>query len=598
MKKKFVLFFFTALWLNITFGATPLPVDDAFQFSAHVKNASTIVLEWKIHPGYYLYKDRFSYKIVNPESTTASNLLMPPGIPKEDDLLGQYEVYDNQLQLALPLKKFNKTKPLDLKVCFQGCSKEGFCYPAETKYITLDLTDTSGKAVTGKSVSTIVKISEQEKITQLLASNNSWLILISFLGFGFLLALTPCVLPMIPILSGLILSHTDTMTTRRAFLLSFVYVLGMAITYAIAGVAAGFAGQSIQATMQLPWVIVLFSLVFILLSLSLFGFYELRLPASIQDKLVKVSDQQRKGNYLGVAFMGILSSLIVSPCITPPLVGALAYISQTGNSILGGFALLALGLGMGIPLIIVGTSGGKLLPKAGPWMEAIKAFFGVLLLATAIWLLQRVIPAQITMLLWASLMILSAIYMGLLSPHKQHGWGNFWRGIGLLMAIYGTLLIIGAAMGNIDPLQPLVRHHQPIQQTTLLNNNVKEAPLFRQIKSNSDFDKELQQAIDNKKITLLDFYAEWCIACKDMEKKVFSDPDVRKLLVPFHVLQANITANDLVDQTLQERFQIIAPPAILFFDENGNELTAYRIVGEMNRDAFIEHIKELQLLNS
>ena len=590
MKKQFILFI-SVIWLNVTFAIThiPLPVDEAFQFSAHVKNPSTIVLQWTMQPGYYLYKDRFSYKIISPETTTAGNVFMPPGISKEDEMLGQYEVYDDTLELELPLESIEKSKPLDLNVCYQGCSENGFCYPAETKSVRLDLTDTSGEAINGKTVST-TKVSEQEKVTQLLASKNLLLIMISFLGFGLLLAFTPCVLPMVPILSGLILGHTDKMTPRHAFLLSLAYVLGMSVTYAIAGVAAGFAGQSIQAAMQLPWVIVLFSAVFVLLSLSLFGFYELRLPERLQHKLVTMSNHQKSGTYFGATLMGILSSLIVSPCITPPLVGALAYISQTGHSMLGGLALFALGLGMGIPLIIIGTSGGKLLPKAGPWMNAVKAFFGVLLLATAIWLLQRVIPGQVTMLLWASLMIISAIYMGLLSPRHHQGWGNFWRGLGLLMTIYGILLIVGASMGNSDPLQPLTRHDQEARLTFPLGNGAFEEPLFKNIKSNSDFDKELQQAIKNKKMTLVDFYAEWCIACKEMERQVFSHPDVRKRLAPFHVLQANITANDLVDKALQERLQVIAPPTILFFDENGNELTSYRIVGEMKRNAFIEHI--------
>ena len=579
----------------------PLPIDQAFPLSAYVKDPQTLVLEWKIKPTYYLYKERFSYKLVAPDNVQLGNLKMPAGTPKHDALLGDFRVFKGDLAIEVPIKNPKKAKSLDLKVCFQGCSSGGFCYPPETRLVQLDLTDkhqvsvTSTKAPALKRAS---KVSAQDKVTQLLESHNFWLIITSFLGFGLLLAFTPCVLPMIPILSGLIVGHEKKMTTMHAFMLSLTYVLGMSFTYALIGVAAGLAGQSIQAALQVPWVIAAFSAIFVLLALSLFGFYEIRLPSRFENKISDISNHQKTGSYLGVAFMGVLATLIVSPCITPPLIGALAYIGKTGDSLLGGIALFALGLGMGIPLLIIGTSHGKLLPKAGPWMDAVKASFGVLLLATSIWMIARIIPASLTMFLWAGLLIISAVYMGILSPHNHKGWGNLWRGIGLVLAIYGIMLMIGAAVGNTNPLQPLKSHAAAMAPASVSNFKMAAVklppkPLFKTIKNNDEFDETLKVGVEEKKITVLDFYADWCISCKEMEHNVFTDPIVKAKLAKMNVLRSDITANDKFDKALQQRFNVIAPPTILFFDTKGNELKNYRIVGEMNKEDFLNHLSDV-----
>ena len=595
-KKLAFAFFCLFSVISIAAPQQPLPVDKAFPLSAYTKDNETVVLEWKIQPSYYLYKDRFSYKLVTPESIEAGPLQLPEGIPKNDELLGDYDVYTGILKVAVPIKNIDNAKQMDLKVCYQGCSENGFCYPPETKQLRFDLK--AGQAATlieASASPTPKKISSHDKVTQLLAGHKIWLILLSFMGFGLLLSFTPCVLPMIPILSGLIVGHSKNMTTWHAFRLSLVYVLAMALTYAIVGVAAGFAGQSIQVALQTPAVIAVFSGIFVLLALSLFGFYEIKLPSRFETKLTDISSHQKSGSYLGVAVMGVLSTLIVSPCITPPLIGALAYIGETGDSVLGGLALFSLGLGMGIPLIIIGTSHGKLLPKAGGWMDAVKAFFGVMLLATAIWLLSRILPGQVIMLLWAGLLLISAVYMGLLSPHNHSGWGNLWRGLGLIMAVYGIMLMIGAAIGNTNPLEPL-KSHIPAASASPFKMQampVASQPLFKTIKSNEAFDQALEEGVENKQITVLDFYADWCIACKDMEAHVFTDPEVIAKLQPMHLLRSDVTANDIEDKALQERLKVIAPPTILFFDENGSELADFRIVGEMSKQEFIDHLNEL-----
>ncbi len=596
--KTFFISIFCAFFLLLSSAfATPqpAPVDQAFRFSVSVDDPQTIIAHWRIAPGYFLYKDRFSYKIVSPKAATLGSFTLPNGIKKYDDILGQHQVYQGNLALPIPIKRpDNAPKDMTIKVCYQGCSANGYCYPPQTKEVMVSLDAAkderfTGKTVNGKKVQ--FPISEQDKLTQLLANHNITLILLSFFGFGLLLSFTPCVLPMIPILSGLIIGHGESLSLGKAFRLSLTYVLAMAVTYAIAGIAAGFAGHTLQAALQTPWIIISFSLIFVLLALSLFGFYELRLPSKFEEKISSLSNKQKSGNYVGVGIMGVLSTLIVSPCVSAPLIGALAYIGQTGDAILGGSALFAMGLGMGVPLLIIGTSGGKLLPKAGSWMQVVEASFGVMLLAVAIWMLERILPGQITLALWAALFIISAVYMGILNPEKKHGWANFWKGLGLLFVIYGIILLIGATMGNSNPLEPLANGHA-VAGEVAHNSNI-EKPLFAHIKNNDDFDRELDLATSRDKIIMLDFYADWCISCKEMDRNTFSHPEVKTLLNRMVALRADVTNNDLQDQALEERLKVIAPPTILFFDKQGSELANYRIVGEQNAEQFLQHLQRV-----
>jgi thiol:disulfide interchange protein DsbD len=372
----------------------------------------------------------------------------------------------------------------------------------------------------------------------------------------------------------------------KAFSLSVTYVLGMAVTYAALGVLVGYFGAefNIQAKLQSPWVLTLFSLVFIALALSMFGFYELQLPERLRDRLAGMSQEQQGGQYAGVAMMGVLSSLVVSPCVSAPLAGALIYISATGNALIGGVTLLALGLGMGAPLILIGSSGGHLLPKAGAWMTAVKAVFGVMLLAVAIWMLERIIPASVTLGLWAALLIVSATYLGALDTSPRQGWMQLWKGVGVISLVYGILLLIGAFSGANDPMRPLSRLNSlslPASENAVSFRPVEDLESLQQILASADVP------------AMFDFYADWCISCKIMEREVFNDPDIQQQMERFQLLQIDVTENSKAQQAVLKHFNLFGPPSILFFDRHGNQLARFSIQGEMSREAFGDHLTSL-----
>jgi thiol:disulfide interchange protein DsbD len=370
-------------------------------------------------------------------------------------------------------------------------------------------------------------------------------------------------------------------------------VLAMALTYTVAGVVAGLFGENLQAAFQNPWILSAFAAVFVLLSLSMFGFYDLQMPAFIQSRLTAISNRQQGGNLAGVAIMGFLSALIVGPCVAAPLMGALIYIGQTGDAVLGGMALFALSMGMGAPLVAIGTGAGKLLPKAGPWMDRIKAVFGVALLAVAIWMLERILPAQITLALWAALLILCSIYLRALDglPVEASGWTRLWKGVGVVSLVYGILLLIGAAGGARDPLQPLQGVMAGQSGTAHL---AEQAHLpFVKIKTIDDLERELASARQQSRGVMVDFYADWCISCKEMEKYTFAKAEVQQALSGMVLLQADVTANDDADKALLKRFNLIGPPSILFFDTSGQERPEYALVGFKPADEFVSHLQGL-----
>ncbi|TCT19231.1 protein-disulfide reductase DsbD [Thiobaca trueperi] len=581
------------------------PVEAAFRFQAEVASPEQIQLTWEIAPGTYLYRELIAVTLEDADGITLGDILWPAGIVKPDSVLpdgqiGEVEIYHDRIDLTLPLRR-SSSAPVtaNLIVKYQGCAEIGVCYPPQTQRVTLNLPDSSA-LITPASAGTLTTeppaplpaiteppVSEQDQIAAVLAGGSLWLIVAVFFGMGLLLAFTPCVFPMIPILSGIIAGHGATMTTRKAFTLSLVYVLAMALTYTVVGVLAGLFGANLQAVFQDPWILSAFALIFVLLALSMFGFYDLQLPSSLQSRLAALSNRQQGGTLLGVAIMGLLSALIVGPCVAPPLFGALIYISQTGDAALGGVALFALSLGMGAPLLVIGASAGRLLPRAGVWMDTIKAVFGVALLGVAILLLERILPAAVAMLLWGLLLICSAVYMGALShlPTDSSGWSKLWKGVGFVLLIYGALMLLGAAAGGKDTLQPLrgLAFGGPVEHAS-----------FQRVKTVADLDRALSVARAAGQPAMLDFYADWCVSCKEMERYTFSDPSVIAEMRRFVRLQADVTANDDADQALmQGRFGIPGPPALLFFAPTGEELKGARLVGFTSADSFAGHLRRI-----
>ncbi len=570
-----------------------LEPDQAFRFDAIVEDGNTILARWDITPGHYLYKDKFRFTLEQAEGVSLGQAQLPKGEEKDDEFFGRIEVYHDPIEVRLPLLRENlKPTEVTLQVNYQGCAEIGICYPPQKKTIILALpAGSAGTAAAAATVDTAAPsappLSEQDRLAAALAGGNTaWTILL-FFAAGLLLALTPCVFPMIPILSSIIVGQGEQITTRKAFVLSVTYVLAMAATYTVAGVIAGLFGANLQAAFQNPWILASFAAVFVALSFSMFGFYELQLPSALQSKLTEVSNKQQGGTLTGVAIMGLLSALIVGPCVAPPLMGALIYIGQTGDPWLGGAALFALSLGMGAPLVAIGTAGGKFLPRAGSWMDAVKAVFGVLLLGVAIWMLERILPAAITLLLWALLLIISAVYMGALEGINAgaSGWRKLWKGIGLVLLLQGALMLTGLAAGNTDPLQPL-------KGIGFSGGAVQQQHLsFKTIKTVEELEREVAAASAAGRPVMLDFYADWCISCKEFEKYTFSDPQVISALGNAVTLQADVTANDEHDQALLKQFKLIGPPGIIFYNVSGNELTAHQVVGFMPAEEFAAHVR-------
>ena len=575
-----------------------LPLDQVFIFSAEIASPNSISASWNIADGYYLYRAKFRFAIKGPNEDardigiTLGDISLPHGKEKHDESFGLSEVFIHEMVVQLPLQRTNlAATDITLVVGYQGCADAGFCYPPTKQEVLLSLPEATTAIETPTSSSDdSAFISDQDRYAKSLADGNIALSMLTFFGLGLLLTFTPCVFPMIPILSSIIAGQGSDITTRRAFWLSLIYVLAMAVTYTAAGIFAGLFGGNLQAAFQDPWILGAFSGVFVLLALSMFGFYELQLPQSLQSKLAEMSNKQQGGTFIGVGIMGFLSALIVGPCLAAPLAAALIYIGQTGDAVLGGAALFALSLGMGAPLLAIGTSAGKLLPKAGPWMDTIKAIFGVLLLGLAIWLLERIIPAAATLALWGILLIVCAIYLGAFNRLQPEagGWRKFWKGTGIVVLIYGCMLLIGASSGGNNILQPLANLcvGEDCEAAT-----PEHSLGFEQIKGLTGLQQALEKASQQNKYVMLDFYADWCISCIEMEKYTFSDSRVQAALADTILLQADVTANDEQDQALMNAFGLFGPPSMLFFDTSGQELAKYRLVGFLDASDFEAHVK-------
>lgn len=593
---------FSSLWILAALVATPLraqvvdseflPPSEAFKVEAVAEGADRVRVDFLVTPGYYLYRHRMSFAVdaaADPVAATLGTADIPAGEWKEDEFFGRQQVFHESMSVSVPVSRApGGALELPLVVGLQGCAEAGLCYPPEKRRFKVMLPAATGSATAGPPPGAAARgaaggasgggtggfVSEQDRLAGLIRDGSLPAVLATFFGLGLLLAFTPCVLPMVPILSGIIAGQGASATPRRSFTLSLAYVLGMAFTNTLAGIGAAAAGQQLQAFFQQTWIIVVFALLFVVLAASMFGLFTLQLPSALQTRLTEASNSQRAGTLWGVAAMGALSALIVSACVAPPMFAALAVIAQTGDVARGGSALFAMSLGMGAPLLAVGASAGQLLPRVGAWMEAVKEFFGVLMLGVAAWMLARVLPANLSLIAWAVPALALAWVLWRLRPRDEAAeW--LTRVAAVVAAAYGLALIAGSALGGRDPLAPIPQ----------LAREVKTLE-FRKIKGTAELDKELAAAAMTGRPVMLDFYADWCVSCKEMERYTFTDPGVQKALAGALLLKADVTANDEADQALLKRFGIFGPPTIAFWGPDGTERAQFRVVGFMKAEAF------------
>jgi len=593
MRFLFLIFFSMAL-----FGVSFLQPEEAFKPKITATNDGTIAVEIELGNQIYLYKDKL--KIEDADAQDGINFTIIDAATKTVDHEGE-AVYETNPVTNIDLsksKELSGEQKVRVKLSYQGCSSAGLCYEPQEAVLDImvdadklnasDPAHLSALALTkpSKEVVTPKNESETDQIASVIKGGSLWFIIISFFGFGLLLSLTPCVFPMIPIISSVILAQGKGMGAKKAFLLSLVYVLSMAVAYTIAGVLAGLFGANLQAAFQTPWIITVFALVFVLLSLSMFDVYELQIPNFIQSRISKLGGQ--RSGVVGIAIMGFLSALIVGPCVAAPLAGALIYIGQTGDALLGGIALFALSIGMGVPLLIVGTTSGKFMPKPGMWMDVIKAIFGVMLLGIAIWMMGRVLDENTTLLLWGGLAIFVAINTGALEPLGEHpSWSSRSnvKALGFLILLYGMSLLIGGMAGAKNLLHPLDPFLSAKQEISAPANAHKT---FEKITSIEELDAILAE--NKGKRVMVDFYADWCTACKEFEEKTFSDESVKKSMDAYVLVQVDVTANDDASKAITKKYGIFGPPAILFFDEKGQKIEDATIVGFKEPKEFLTHL--------
>jgi thiol:disulfide interchange protein DsbD len=557
----------------------PLPPEVVFTFLPEATAPDRIEVRVGVHKDYYLYRSRLKFEVAEGQPVALGTPALPKGDMKTDEYFGEQEVYHHDFVVQLPVVRGSREAfTLPLKLSWQGCWEGGLCYLPTTK--TFDVQMPPAKAVSalpagGGSVAGSADgyVSAQDSLAGRIRSGNLLVMAGLFFLAGLALAFTPCVLPMVPIVAGIILGSGDKVTRGRAFGLSLAYVLGMALTYTIAGVAFAAAGQQAQTLFQQPWIIGLFAALFIAMSLSMFGLFTVQMPSFIQTRLTELSNRQQGGHIAGVVLMGALSALIVTTCVGPALVAALTVISQSGQVARGGLALFSMAIGMGVPLLVVGASAGKLLPKAGAWMDTVKQLMGVMMLGVAVWMLARILPERVAFALW---LVPVAALAGVLhrASARSRGGRIAARFAGSLAAVYAVLMVIGVIRGATDPLRPL--------QAAAPH---AELP-FERIKTLDELNARVATAAAGGKSVMLDFYADWCVACKEMEKYTFPQDSVRAALANTVWLQADVTANDEADQQLLKHFGIFGPPTIAFYGPDGVERRNFRVVGFMKADEF------------
>jgi thioredoxin:protein disulfide reductase len=591
-----------------------LDPDVAFQQKSQITADQNVQLDWVIAPGYNLYKEKLHVFVGDKE--IISKLSLPVAIKKFDTNFNkQVEVYHDKLSVAIPKELMSQNAVLKLQ--YQGCSDEGLCYSPIDKSFQLKagkitpIVETTAVAAAVSSSSVIssaaagtlneaavekakanLPVDEVSLAQSTLQSGSLFGIALSFLGFGLLLAFTPCVLPMVPILSSIIVGGSDDGKPKKGFLLAVAYSLGMVVVYTSLGVAAGLAGEGLAAALQKPSVLIFFASMLFLLSLSMFDVYQLQLPGFIQNRLSNSSMNMQGGRFLSVFIMGALSALIVGPCVAGPLAGALIYISQSRDVFLGGLALFSMALGMSVPLLLTGASAGALLPKAGAWMTGVKYFFGLMLMATAIWMLQSVLPQSAWMALWGAWLITCAIFLKVfdgLGTHTSVAM-RFGKALSVMLMVFGVMELLGAGLGAKDifrPLEPLAAAKRVGDAANLADSSTKSHLTFERISSLSELQQKLK---DSNQVVMLDFYADWCTSCIEMEKFTFSDPEVKKRLASVKLLQIDVTKNSPADQQLMKQFKVFGPPALLSFDAQGNEMSAARIIGYLAPEKFKAHL--------
>ncbi|MFN3566232.1 MAG: protein-disulfide reductase DsbD [Burkholderiaceae bacterium] len=559
-----------------------LDPEKAFEFSARVVDARTIEARWKIADGYFMYREKVSFAADNGVALGAPEL--PRGKVKFDSNFNkEVETHRDALIVRIPVA--GGGGEFTLTATSQGCADRGLCYPPQAQTARLVLAAATAAAPPPQT--------DEGRREAALKSGSLATVMPLFLLLGLLLAFTPCVLPMVPILSSIIVGQSARdapMGKARGFSLAAAYSLGMAIVYTALGVAAGLAGEGLAAALQTPAVLATFAALLVLLALSMFGFYELQLPAALQAKLAGISNSQKGGSYAGVFVMGAVSALIVGPCVAAPLAGALLYISQTKDVVVGGAALFSMAAGMSVPLLLVGVSAGSLLPRAGAWMEGVKKFFGALLIAVAIWMVAPVIPAWAQMLAWAALFIVGAAYLSAFDPLPAgaSGWRRLWKGVGALLAVAGTVQIVGVATGGRDVLQPLQQlAARPGAATAAANGETTS----RWVKVASVAELDAALAANGGRVAMLDFYADWCVSCIEMERFTFHERRVAERLDRMLLLRADVTKNTPDDKALLKRFTLFGPPGIVFFDARGREIEGGRVIGFQNADAFLATIE-------
>lgn len=581
-----------------------LPPEQAFRFAASQPDDQTIEVRFDVAPGYYMYRERFAFA-AQPGDVKLGAPAYPQGKVKFDETFGkEMETYRDSVVIRVPVEAAPADGKWTLTVTSQGCADKGLCYPPMESVYKVGgsaLADLFGKrgrsdapaaepapAPAPQAAPAALRADDSDRIAGALASRNLGLIGALFFGLGLLLTFTPCVLPMVPILSSIVVG--EHVTRGRALVVSLAYVLGMAVVYTAVGVAAGLLGEGLSAALQTPWVLGAFAALMVALALSMFGLYELQLPQRWQTRLTESSNRRQGGQVAGAAAMGAISALIVGPCVTAPLAGALAYIAQSRDAVIGGAALFAMALGMGVPLVLVGVGAGNLLPRAGRWMEVTKRFFGFLLLGVALWMLGPVLPAWTTMLLLAALLLVAAVFLGAfdgLGPDPRN-LARVGKGVGVLFAIAAAIVLIGVASGGRDALQPL--SHLSVSRTGGESAGGTQAVRFERVRSVAELDARVAQAAAAGKPVLLDFYADWCVSCKEMERMTFVDPRVRARLSEIVLLQVDVTANNADDKALLKRFGLFGPPGIILFGPDGRERPV-RVIGYQSANRFLESLE-------